>query len=693
MPSPLRKTALAALMLFLLPATLVARDDRELPGLRGQYFRDTRFRELAFERLDPQVDYEEKFHLPDGMDEQKFSARWTGLLRVPRDGEYIFSADADDEIRLWVGGALLLDTTDDAEVQLLEAKVRLSDGELPLRIDYRNTGGGGRARVFWSGPKFDRRPLDADRLRTPAWADMPAYAMEALQRDDRGKRLDRKPGWRGRYYQGRRFEKLVADQRDRNILRMGRFPLPDGRTEDLSVRWTGLLDVPRDGEYTFHYGADDGIRIWIDYRLVTEQWEDSGKEDRELKLRLRRGKHPILVEYYQGRGRSGVSLAWSGPKLDRRLLDKRYVSTIDWPTMSEPRPMVILLAMGHSNMEGRAKSARSRPCPHGYMYDEEGYWRQADNDDKGPTWPLLHELTAAYPHVDFGVVKVAKSAATLRKDFLPGKRSYRELIDQAKAARRFGPIAAAVIMQGWVECERSDSVDEARRIGEDYPKLIRKLRDDLDLDKLPVVASQIELGTGRKGREDRWAAIHQEIAALPEKFDHLRVIDANGLDMVDDHHFSRKGNEQWAKLAMEAFADLKAFDDLPEPKDSHDDGPIALPRRNVEPDKVIAEVDAVVRRHTPGRSLKQLGTYRNLLVVTEYEIRKVRKGKLPGKRVLCVEFAIRDGKRCEAKSLRKGSRRRLKLGSWRAQKKLRALPMDDDINDFDATLYYVLDGD
>ncbi len=669
-----------------------AAGDRQLPGLRGQYFHDTGFSEPAFDRLDRQIDFDEDtFHLPESMDDGTFSVRWTGQLDVPRDGRYTLSAQADDELQLWLNGQLLLDTRDDAPVRILAATVDLQRGRMDLRVDYVNTGGRGAAQLRWTGPRIEEdRPIGIDQLRTAPWTGMPPYVVEALDRDQRGRTVDRVPGWRGRYYAGSRFEKLLADQRDRRILRLGRFPLPDGRTEDLSARWTGVLDVPRDGEYTFYTASDNGLRMWIDYRLVVDQWDDHSLDQRETRIRLQRGKHPILVEYHQGRGRSGISVAWSGPRLSKRPVGAEHVSTRPWPTMSEPRPFVILLALGHSNMQGRARSARKGPCRRAYFFDE-GQWIPAAEPRKGPIWPLLHELTAAYPEVDFGVVKVARSAATLRGNFLPGKRSYREAIEQATAARRFGPIAAAIIMQGWVECERAGSVQQARQVGQDYPKLIRSLRKDLDRQDLPILASQIELGSDRKGKEDRWQAIHEQIGALDKKLDHLAVLPVKGLDMVDGHHFSRKGNEAWARLAAKALAGLGAFESLP--ADGRDDEPIVLPGPKADPDAVLAEVDAVVRRRTQGRSRQQLGTYRNLLVVTEYEVRKVRKGQLPGKRFLAVEFAIRKGKDGPARSIRKGQRRRLRLGSWRARKKLHSLPMDDDIMDFDAPLYYVLQAD
>jgi hypothetical protein len=665
--------------------------ERTIPGLRGQYFRDDGFQSLAWERLDRAVNFPED-SLPTDRLDGRFSVRWTGELEVPRRGEYTFHADADDSVRVWLGETLILDTRDEAEVKLTRATVRLEDQWLPLRVDYVNDGGNARCVLKWDGPKFDDRPISREHLRTAPWTGMNAYALEALSRDQRGKRVKRKPGWRGRYYHGRDFGKLVFQQRDPRIYFPSRYPYPDGRDEDFSVRWTGVLEVKRSGTYTFYPATDDGGRLWIDYRLVHEDWDGGGLEEHKVEVKLERGRHPIMFEHYQGRGNSGAMLHWSGPRVEKTLLDERFVSTRVWENMKAPRPFVILFGAGHSNMEGRAKSARKGPAANVWFYDGEGGWERAGRDHTGPMWPLVHELTQKYPGVDFGVVKVAKSAARIKDRFLPGKREYRRLVEDIKRARQAGHLVGGVIMQGWCTVERTKTAEDVKDFPKYYRKFVRSLRKDLGRDDLPVIASQVEIGSDVKGHEKSWRAVRGHIAALPEDLDHLAVVDANGLDMADGHHFSRKGNEAWAKRAVKAVAKLKMLDDVDVSRRTSQTEAVTLPRAVGSPETVLAEAELKLDKRTEGRSIEDLGTYRNLLVVNEYKVSKVRKGVLPSDRVLVVEFAVRDGKPAAARKLKRGQKRRLKLRSWRAQKKLQSLPLDDEINDFDAPLYFATGG-
>jgi len=349
--------------------------------------------------------------------------------------------------------------------------------------------------------------------------------------------------------------------------------------------------------------------------------------------------------------------------------------------------MVILLAMGHSNMEGRAKRTPKGDCPRGYVMNHEGQWEPAE-EDNGPMWPLLQRLTQAYPGVDFGVVKVAQSAGTIKQNFLPGKRKYEEAVKLARQGEAVGTLAGVVIMQGWVEVERSKGPKSVADLTEDYRKMVSSLRKDLGREDLPVLASQVELGSDAKGKMDAWHSVHDQIAALPERIDHLAVVPSKDLDMVDGHHFSRKGNEEWADRAMKTIAKLKLLDELPERSASKKPLTVVLPAKVQNPDAVLAEADLKLRQQTEGRTVEELGTYRNLLVVNEYEVKRIRKGKLPSKRVLVVEFAVKDGKPLAVRKLKRGDGRRLKLRSWSAQRKLQSLPLDDDILDLDAPLYF-----
>ena len=64
-----------------------------------------------------------------------------------------------------------------------------------------------------------------------------------------------------------------------------------------SVRWTGYLTPPLDGDYTLYVDADDGARLWLDGTLVVDKWEGAAAEPRSHPISLRRGRyHAVELE-------------------------------------------------------------------------------------------------------------------------------------------------------------------------------------------------------------------------------------------------------------------------------------------------------------------------------------------------------------------------------------------------------------
>jgi beta-glucosidase len=85
-------------------------------------------------------------------------------------------------------------------------------------------------------------------------------------------------------------------------------PSPAGM-ENFSVRWVGSLDVAETGDYEAYTNSDDGIRVWIDTKLVIDDWTDHQSTTDTATLHLSKGKHTFKVEYYQGTGEAVAQFA------------------------------------------------------------------------------------------------------------------------------------------------------------------------------------------------------------------------------------------------------------------------------------------------------------------------------------------------------------------------------------------------
>ena len=83
---------------------------------------------------------------------------------------------------------------------------------------------------------------------------------------------------------------------------------------NFAARWTGQIDPPASGAYTLATVSDDGVRLWLDGKLVIENWSDHAPTEDHATVELTAGRSVELkLEYYQGGGGSTARLKWTRP--------------------------------------------------------------------------------------------------------------------------------------------------------------------------------------------------------------------------------------------------------------------------------------------------------------------------------------------------------------------------------------------
>lgn len=116
-------------------------------GFRAEYFDN---QELVGEPKVVRIERDLKFDWSTAMDVEgisrdRFSARWSGVLRPATSGEYLFVLGADDGYRLYVDGKLVIDNWTSHIFNAMSYRCPLEVGrEYEVRIEYfQNTGGAG----------------------------------------------------------------------------------------------------------------------------------------------------------------------------------------------------------------------------------------------------------------------------------------------------------------------------------------------------------------------------------------------------------------------------------------------------------------------------------------------------------------------------------------------------------------------
>lgn len=88
----------------------------------------------------------------------------------------------------------------------------------------------------------------------------------------------------------------------------------------IGMRMQGLLRFPRSGRFQFRAFVNDGIRLYIDRRLVLDdpKWDKAG--DRFTRTAgieaVQDVWYPVTIEYFQRKGTATLQLFWQLPQSD-----------------------------------------------------------------------------------------------------------------------------------------------------------------------------------------------------------------------------------------------------------------------------------------------------------------------------------------------------------------------------------------
>ncbi len=221
-----------------------------------------------------------------GINPDNFSARFTSMQQLA-GGTYRISVRADDGVRVYVDGALVIDQWHDATGQTYSVNVALSGGTHSFRIEYYEV-------IGVAFLNYELTPLGSTVVTlTPALPPGPIIT-PAPPSDV----------WIASYYNNRDLagspSVIVSVPEVSQNWRRG---APPGiiDPDNFSARWT-RVQVFEPGTYRISVTADDGVRVYVDGALVIDEWHDTFGETYTADVTLSGGQHTLMVEYYEARG-------------------------------------------------------------------------------------------------------------------------------------------------------------------------------------------------------------------------------------------------------------------------------------------------------------------------------------------------------------------------------------------------------
>ena len=106
-------------------------------------------------------------------------------------------------------------------------------------------------------------------------------------------------------------------------------PGPGVPARNYSVRWSGELVPPVDGDYRLGVDTDGGSRIFLDGKKIVDDWNPHGERTMTTLVHLQAGHaYPIRMEYFHHSWESTARLLWLPPNLTEEAVDTARKSDV-----------------------------------------------------------------------------------------------------------------------------------------------------------------------------------------------------------------------------------------------------------------------------------------------------------------------------------------------------------------------------
>ena len=246
-------------------------------GWRGEYYANPDLRgSPALVRQDPAIGFDWVFDAPaPGLPVDGFSVRWSSVVSF-EDGLYDVHAIIDDGMRVYVDDQLLIDEWRDEARREVTASRHMSAGAHVLRVEFYDQQHHAVANLWWE------KHRSFANWKAVYWTNRDLLGSPALIRDDAN--ID--------------FNWDLASPAD---------GIPNDR---FSARWTRTSNL-EEGLYRFIVNVDDGVRVWVDDRLIIDDWNNRPLRELTADVVIAgSGMHTFKVEYYENTVQARVHVGW-----------------------------------------------------------------------------------------------------------------------------------------------------------------------------------------------------------------------------------------------------------------------------------------------------------------------------------------------------------------------------------------------
>ncbi len=233
----------------------------------------------------------------------------SGYINIPSDGQYTFYTSSDDGSSIYIDNNLIVINDGLHGMTEKSGSIGLKAGQHTIKVAFFQKEGGVGLQVSYEGSGIKKQIIPSSVLYRQNL--LPAVIVSNLVNG-----IDYK------YYEGTwdalpNFSSLTPVKTGVN----SKLDLANAnRYSEFGFSFSGYVEIPVDGQYTFYSASDDGSNLLIDNVLVVSNDGLHGKSEKSGSIGLKAGKHAISSLFFQNLGNQYFEVSYEGNGISKQVI-------------------------------------------------------------------------------------------------------------------------------------------------------------------------------------------------------------------------------------------------------------------------------------------------------------------------------------------------------------------------------------
>jgi hypothetical protein len=102
------------------------------------------------------------------------------------------------------------------------------------------------------------------------------------------------------------------------------FSFDTDKKDNFGYIYSGFIEISTSGKYQFETTSDDGSRLLINNKILIDNDGLHARKTFVETIQLKKGRHPIELQYFERGGQEYLMVEWSGPGIEKMQIPANY---------------------------------------------------------------------------------------------------------------------------------------------------------------------------------------------------------------------------------------------------------------------------------------------------------------------------------------------------------------------------------